>query len=456
MKILILGAGKVGGTLAAHLAGEAFDITVVDRDGELLRELRNRLDVQTVVGSASHPDVLRQAGAEDAEILVAVTGSDEVNMVACQVSYSMFRTPKKIARVRSPAYVDEKSLFADEHMPVDVFINPEQLVQDQVRLLLEHPGTRTVLDFAAGKVQLVSVRTYADSNLVGQELRYVRKQLPNVDTRVAAIFRKGAPIAPAAATKIEADDEVFFIASAGQINSVMAELRETELAFKQVIIAGGGNVGAGLAAAIEPHFNVKLIEKDRQRCETIAVSLQRTVVLEGDAANPDQLRELAESCDVLCALTNDDEDNIMASLMAKHFGVRRVMTLINNPTYVDVLPEDRIDVVISPQLFTISSLLTHVRRGDFIRVHSLRRGTAEAMEVVARGSPDESSVVGRHIKALKLPEGVTIGAVVRGDKVLVTYRDVIVEQDDHLILFLTNRKCVPQIERLFAVRVTFF
>ncbi len=456
VKILILGAGQVGGTLAAHLASEKFDITVVDRNEALLRELRNRLDIQTVTGHAAHPNILRQAGGEDADMLVAVTGSDEVNMVACQVSYSMFRTPKKIARVRSTAYVSEKSLFAKEHMPVDIFINPEQVVMDHVRLLLEHPSALLVLDFADGKVQLVSVRANAGSPLVGQELRYVRRQLPNVNTRVAAIFRQGAPIMPTGGTRIAAGDEVFFIAATGQINSVMAELRQTEPVFKRVIIAGGGNIGARLATAIEPYFDVKLIERDADRCETLAVSLKNTVVLNGDAADQTKLREAVENSDVFCALTNDDEDNIMSSLMAKHFGVRRVMTLIRTPTYVDLLPEDKIDVTISPQQHTTSSLLTHVRQGGMSRVHSLRRGAAEAMEAVARGDAHSSKIVGRQVKALKLPKGVTIGAIVRGDDVLVAYDDLVVAPNDHLILFLTDKKHVAAVERLFAVGLSYF
>lgn len=456
MKILILGAGQVGGTLATHLASETLDITLVDLDEVRLRELRSRLDIRTVAGWASHPHVLREAGAEDADMLIAVTGSDEVNMVACQVSYSMFRTPRKIARVRSAAYVNEKSLFADEHMPVDVFINPEQVVTDHVRLLLENPGALQVLDFAEGRVQLVAVRAYAGSPLVGQELRDVRKRLPNVNTRVAAIFRGMEPILPTGSTSIEADDEVFFIVAAGQINSVMAELRDVERAFKRVTIAGGGNIGARLAATIERYFNVKLIEFDPGRAERLATRLKDTVVIRGDATNPDQLRDATGNSDVFCALTNDDEVNIMSSLMAKRYGVRRVMTLISKPAYADLMRTSEIDVAISPQQSTTSSLLTHVRRGDVARVHSLRRGAAEAMEAVARGDAKTSRIIGRPVKAIKLPKGVTVGAIVRGETVVVAYENEVIEPDDHLILFLTDKKYVSEVERLFQVGFTFF
>ena len=456
MKILILGAGQVGGTLATHLASETFDITLVDLDEVRLRELRSRLDIRTVAGWASHPQVLRDAGAEDADMLIAVTGSDEVNMVACQVSYSMFRTPRKIARVRSAAYVNEKSLFADEHMPVDVFINPEQVVTDHVRLLLENPGALQVLDFAEGRVRLVAVRADAGSPLVGQQLQDVRRRLPNVNTRVAAIFRDTKPIPPTGTTAIEAGDEVFFIVAAGQINSVMAELRHVERAFKRVTIAGGGHIGARLAARIERYFNVKLIEFEPDRAERLATTLKDTVVIQGDATNPDQLRDATSNSDVFCALTNDDEVNIMSSLMAKRYGVRRVMTLISKPAYAELMQTSEIDVAISPQQSTTSSLLTHVRRGGVARVHSLRRGAAEAMEAVARGDAKTSRIVGQPVKAIKLPMGVTVGAIVRGETVLVTYDKVVIEPDDHLILFLTDKQHVADVERLFQVGFTFF
>ncbi len=457
MKILILGGGKVGGTLAEHLADEAFDITVVDTDEARLRELRDRLDIQTVAGWASHPHVLRSAGAEDADMLIAVTGSDEVNMVACQVCYSMFRTHTKIARVRSAAYLRSNAFFSREHLPIDVLINPEQVVTEQIRQLLENPGALQVLDFAEGKVKLVAVRAWSKSPLVGKELRSLREQLPNVSTRVAAIFRSGQPIPPTGGTIIEAGDEVFFIAAAGHINAVMAELREVERAFKRITIAGGGQIGERLALAIEPYFSVKLVEYNPRRCAELGESLHRTVVLQGDATDRDLLLdENIKQCDAFCAVTNDDEVNIMSSLMAKRLGVRRVMTLIGKQAYVDLVQGGDIDIAISPQQATTSSLLTHVRRGDVARVHSLRRGAAEAMEAVAHGDARSSKVVGRRAKEIDLPPGTTIGAIVRGNKVLVSLGDAAIQSEDHVILFLTDKKHIARVERLFQVGLTFF
>ncbi|MFP6815735.1 MAG: Trk system potassium transporter TrkA [Pseudomonadales bacterium] len=457
MKILILGAGQVGGTLAENLANEAFDITLVDNDMAALEELRDKLDIQIVHGSGSHPDVLRRAGADDADMLIAVTSSDEVNMVACQVCYSMFRTPTKIARIRSDAYSTGKGFFSQEHMPIDVVINPEQVVTDNIRQLLEHPGALQVLDFADGRVQLVAVKAYYGGPLVGQEMRFLREHMPNVDTRVAAIFRRGRAIVPEGNTVIEADDEVFFIAASEHINSVMSELRRVERPFKRIMIAGGGHIGVKLAKAIEPYFSVKVLESNARRCEELADELNQSVVLNIDVTDRELLlEENVEQCDAFCAVTNDDEVNIMSSLLAKRLGVRQVVTLIGNPAYVDLMQGGDIDIAISPQQATTSSLLTHVRKADVVKVHSLRRGAAEAIEAVAHGDSRNSKVVGRAIKDVALPPGTSIGAIVRGDDVYIAHDDVMVESGDHVILFLVDKKQVAAVERLFQVGITFF
>lgn len=457
MKILILGAGQVGGTLADNLASEGFDITLVDADPTVLEELRDKLDIQTVHGWASHPDVLRRAGADDADMLIAVTSSDEVNMVACQVCYSLFRTPTKIARIRSSSYLDREGFFSGEHMPIDVLINPEQVVTDNIRQMLEHPGALQVLDFADGRIQLVAVKAYYGGPLVGQELRFLRQHMPNVDTRVAAIYRRDRAILPQGNTVIEADDEVFFIAAREHINAVMAELRRVERPFKRVMIAGGGNIGLRLARAIEPYFSVKVIEFSKARCDSLAETLHQSVVLNMDATDRERLlEENIEQCDVFCAVTNDDEVNIMSSLLAKRLGVRQVVTLIGKPAYVDLVQGGDIEIAISPQQATTSSLLTYVRRADVARVHSLRRGAAEAMEAIAHGDARSSRVVGRAIRDIDLPTGVTIGAIARGDQVLIAHDDVVVEPGDHVILFVVDKRQVAAVERLFQVGITFF
>ena len=457
MKIIILGAGQVGGTLAEHLAGEANDITVVDTDGDRLRVLSDRLDIRTVQGKGSFPTVLRQAGADDADMLVAVTNSDEVNMIACQVAYTLFHTPTKIARVREPAYLTRTGLFDNEAIPIDVLISPEQVVTNYIKRLIEYPGALQVIDFADGKAQLVAVRAYYGGPLVGQQLRQLREHMPNVDTRVAAIFRRDRAIMPQGDTVIEDDDEVFFIAAKADIRAVMSEMRRLEEGYKRVVIAGGGNIGERLAEAIESRYQVKIIEMNPARCRYLSESLESTIVLHGSSSDRDLLvEENIKDADIFLALTNDDEANIMSSLLAKRLGARKVMTLINNPAYVDLIQGGEIDIAISPQLATIGSLLTHVRRGDIESVHSLRRGAAEALEVIAHGDGRSSKVVGKAIKDISLPSGASIGAIIRDDRVLIAHDVSVIESGDHVILFLMDKKHIRDVERLFQVGLTFF
>lgn len=363
MKIIILGAGQVGGSLAEHLASEANDITVVDTDGERLRDLGDRLDIRTVQGRGSLPTVLRQAGADDADMLVAVTNSDETNMVACQVAHTLFHTPTKIARVREAAYLTRSELFDNEAIPVDVLISPEQVVTNYIKRLIQHPGALQVIDFAEGKAQLVAVKAYYGGPLVGQQLRQLREHMPNVETRVAAIFRRDRPILPQGDTVIEADDEVFFIAAKANIRAVMSEMRRLDESYKRIVIAGGGQIGERLAEAIESRYQVKIIEMNPARCRHLSDTLDSTVVLQGSASDRDLLMEenIADA-DIFLALTNDDEANIMSSLLAKRLGAKKVMTIINNPAYVDLIQGGDIDIAISPQLATIGTLLAHVRR----------------------------------------------------------------------------------------------
>ena len=457
MKIIILGANHVAVSLAENLASEANDITIVDTDSDRLRELKDRIDVGTVVGQPSYPDVLRMAGAEDADMLIAVTENDEVNLVACQIAHALFKTPKKICRLRSASYIANESLFSPGGIAVDVVISPEQLVSHYIERLIDLPGSLQVLDFAEGKAQLVAVRAYYGGPLVGQEIRFLRSHMPSVDTRVAAIFRRDRAIMPEGSTVIEADDEVFFIAAQGNIRAVMGELRRLDKPYKRLIIAGGGNIGSRLAEAVEHRYQVKIIESSAERCAHLSERLSKAIVLNGVASDKKLLlAESIEDTDVFLALTNDDEANVMSSMLAKRLGARKVMTLINNPAYVDLVQGGEIDIAISPQLASIGSLLTHVRRGDIVNVHSLRRGAAEALEAIAHGDMQSSKVVGKAIEDIELPHGTTIGAIVRNDEVLIAHDNVVVQSGDHVILFLVDKKRIPEVERLFQVGLTFF
>ncbi|ATO34986.1 Trk system potassium uptake protein TrkA [Dickeya dianthicola] len=451
MKIIILGAGQVGGTLAENLSGENNDITVVDTNTTRLRQLQDKFDLRVVTGYASHPRVLREAGAEDADMLIAVTNSDETNMIACQVAYSLFNTPNRIARIRASEYIREsEQLFQAEAVPIDHLISPEQLVIDNIYKLIEYPGALQVVNFAEGKVSIAAVNAYYGGPLVGNAIATMRDHMPHIETRVAAIFRHDRPIRPQGSTVIEAGDEVFFIAASQHIRAVMSEMQRLEKPYKRIMIVGGGNVGAGLALKLEKDYSVKLIERDALRAAELAERLQHTIVFHGDASDQELLaQEHVEQIDVFIAITNDDEANIMSAMLAKRMGAKKAMVLIQRRAYVDLVQGSVIDVAISPQQATISALLGHVRKADIVSVSSLRRGVAEAIEAIAHGDEGTSKVVGRMIADIKLPPGTIIGAIVRGDDVIIANNNLQIEQGDHVIMFLTDKKYVSDVERLF-------
>ncbi len=456
MKIIILGAGQVGTSVAGNLASEANDITVVDQDAELLQTLQDKFDLRTVKGYAAHPDVLAQAGCDDAEMLIAVTNNDETNMVACQVAWTLFHTPRKIARVRAPEYHRHPALFNQGGLPIDVLISPEQLVTEYIERLIHYPGALQVLDFAGGLVRLVGLRAYAGGPLVGHQLRELNQHLHNGEARVAAIYREGKAIHPRGDTLIQAEDEVFFIAAASNIPEVMAELGRSDRPYRRIIFAGGGNIGRRLALGLEKEYTVKILERDPERAAAVSEELRKTIVLQGDAADEDLLLEEGiDETDVFCAVTNDDEANILSAMLAKRLGARRVMALINRTSYVELVEAGPIDVAISPQQATIGTLLTHVRRGDVVMVHSLRRGAAEAIEAIAHGDRESSKVVGRRLEEVKLPRGTSIAAIVRGEEVIIAHHDTVIEPEDHVILFLVDKRRIGEVEKLFQVGVTF-
>jgi trk system potassium uptake protein TrkA len=457
MNIIILGAGQVGSSVAAELAREEHnDISVVDIDQKILDRLQDRLDIRTVQGMGSYPRVLRRAGADDADMLIALTNSDEVNMAACQVAQTLFHTPVKIARIRSQHYMRHPELFGEEGAPVDVIISPENLVTRYIHHLVEHPSALQVLDFAGGKVQLVAVKAYYGGPMVGHPLRDIRRHIPGIDVRVAAIYRRGQSIPPLADTVIEADDEVFFLAASRNIPRVIAEMRPLDKPIRRVMLAGGGNIGKQLAALLESRYQVKVIELNPERSRNLSGDLNATVVLTGDAADPDLLKdENIGSMDVFCALTDDDEANILSAMLAKNLGARKVMSLINRSAYVELVESGVIDIALSPHQVTIGAMLAHIRRGDVVAVHALRRGTAEAIEAIAHGDRRSSKVVGRRLDELKLPQGAVIGAIVRGEEVIIAHSDTVIEPEDHVILFLTNKRDIRKVEKLFQVDITY-
>jgi len=457
MKILILGAGQVGSTAAFSLAREeANEVTIVDKNPDVLRELQDRLDVRTVVGNASHPDVIERAGGRDADIIIALTSSDEINMVACQVAFTLFRTPTRIARIRARELMSREQLFGPDGVPVDVAISPASLVTNYIEQLILFPGALQVLDFADGRVRLVATRARGGGALVGHPLRELSEHIPNVECRVVAIYRDGRGIMPDGDTVVEEGDEVFFIAARKDIRTVLREMRKLDDPVRRVVIAGGGNIGLDLARALEGTNQVKVIERDWRRARQISEQLSRAVVLHGDSADEELLlEENIDSADVFVAVTNAEEANILSAMLAKRLGARKVMALINKIAYAELVEAGTIDIAISPQQITLGTLLAHVRRGDVVKVHSLRRGAAEAIEAIAHGNARESRVVGRLIDEIQLPRGATISAIVRGDEVLMAHHDTQIKADDHVVLFIADRRQIDEVERLFEVGAAF-
>ncbi|MDF1796951.1 MAG: Trk system potassium transporter TrkA [Coxiellaceae bacterium] len=457
MKIIILGGGQVGGSLTETLVRDSHEITVVDTNEDRLTALQESLDIRTVVGPCSYPDVLRRAGADDADMIIAVTDDDESNMVACQVAYSLFHTPTKIARIRSPHYFIRKELFGSENLPIDVFISPEQLVTRNVQQIIDHPGALQVIEFADGVVKMVAVKPYYGGPLIGKSLRELEENLEDVHVKVVAIFRNDHLVELSEKTTIEVGDEVFFVAPRKDIGKVMASMRRAQDPYKRVMIAGGGNIGRCLALALQKDYQVKVIDHNRRRCERLATILDSVMVLHGEAADQELLmNEDIEHVDVFCAVTNDDEANIIACMQAKRMGVKQVMALITRTAYVDLIEGGPINIAISPQYVTIGSILAHVRQGDVVSVHSLRRGAAEAIEVVAHGDEKTSRVIGVPLEKLNLPKSATIGAVVRNKKSVKVESGLVIQAEDRIVIFVANKKHINDIEKLFQVGARFF
>lgn len=457
MKIIILGAGQVGGSLARILASEGNDVTIVDENVSCLEEYKTTADLRTVVGRVSHPEVLRQADAEDADMIVALTGEDETNMVACQVAHTLFHVPTKIARVRRTPYSQYPELFSNEAIPIDVLIRPEELVSGTISRLIKYPNSLRVVEFANGRLLLVAVAAKRGGQLVGKGLHHIATELPGVEARVAAIYRNGNEmVTPHGSTRIEHGDLVFFIAAESSIRSMTVALHGSEKPYRSIFIAGGGRIGTHLAEELRPDYQVKIIERNPECSEMLAELLPGVVVLQGDATNVEiMLEENMGSMDVFCAVMNDDEDNIISAMMAKYLGARKAIVLVNRPLYVDLIQQGSIDVTVSPQQDSISALLRHIRKGDVAMAYSLHRGRAEAIEAVAHGDRVTSKVVGRNIGAIRLPKGAGIGAIVRGKKAIMAHHDLVIESDDHVVLFVNNKKCIPTIESLFQVKATY-
>jgi len=472
MKILILGAGRVGESVAESLVSEKNDITVIDSDPARLRSLQDRLDLRGVVGNGIQPSVLQEAGIEDTDLLIACAPQDETNLVACKVAKHSFNVPTAIARVRSPEFVEGSALMARDGFAVDHLLCPEQTVTAYIRKLVEYPEALQVLEFAHGLVSLIAVRAVAGGPLVQHSLAEIPKLVPDCDMRIVAIYRQDTvlPVLDGA-TRIEPGDEVFVLAATEHIGTVLGALRHRAEPVKRVMIAGGGKVGLRLARQIEDRYQLKIIEPHHGRCQYLSTQLRAgSLVLNGDATDEDLLGdENVQDMDLFIGLTGDDEDNIMSCLLAKRLGARRVLAVINRRAYADLVQGTTIDIAISPSHTVIGELLAYVRRGDVEAVHSLRRGAAEALEAIVRGDHKTCKFAGRRIEEVGLPKGAQVGAIVRGlhrpdgseagdeakPQVIIAHHDTVVMPNDHVIIFVPRKRMVREVEKLFQVSPTF-
>jgi trk system potassium uptake protein len=458
MKIIICGAGQVGFNIARHLAMENNDVTVVDTSPELIRRINDNLDAQGVVGHASRPDVLDRAGTGDADMIIAVTHMDEVNMVACQVAHSLFDVPIKIARVRHQSYLDPawSNLFSREHMPIDVIISPEVEVAKAVTRRLKVPGAFEMIPLADDKVRLLGVRCDANCPLINTPIKQLSQLFPDLNMVIVGLLRHDRPIRLTSDEQMMVGDDVYFVIESDQLSRAMTAFGHDEPEAKRLLICGGGNIAMLLAREIEkeyPWINAKVIESDAERAAVVASILSGTVVLHGDVLDPEILEEAnITATDTVVAVTDDDETNILSSLLAKRHGAKRAITLLNKGTYEPLITTLGIDVIVSPRNITASTILQHVRRGHIYSVHTLREGFGELIEAEAL---ETSSLVGTPLKEVRLPSGVMIGAVVRNGKVISPRGSTVIQDKDRVVLFAAS-EAVRKVEKLFSVRLEYF
>lgn len=450
MKILILGAGVTGSSVATALASEENDIVVIDIKPHVLAALKDRLDIATIDGNAAHPSVLERAGVENMDIVIAATDRDETNMLACQIINTLYSKPKTIARIRSIDYLIHPELFAEQGIAIDIVISPEQIVMEAIRNLIEFPGVLHISEFADGLVRLFSIKAVAEGFLTGKKIKAFSDRLADAKTRVVAIFREGNAITVNGEAIIQENDEVFFVAPREKVRKVLQDLHTLEAPLKNIVIAGGGHVGKRLAMALENTHKVNVIENNLNRVKKIARELTQSTVICGDITDESLLmNELSNDLDLFCAVTNNDGANIISAALAKNLGVRKAICLLNNNSYIKLLNGTGVDVTVLPNQETLGSILKHVRRGDVVQVTSLHGGSAEAIEAIAHQCKGALSVVGSRVDQINLPDGVILGALIREHSVVHIHHDTVFEEGDRIVMFALNKKLVKNIESYF-------
>ena len=454
-KIIVFGGGQVGSSVAKILSDDGNDITLVDVDKSILENLKEQIDIKTIHGLASHPSIQRLADADNSDMIIAVTGNDEVNMAACHVAKNIFNVPKRIARLRANEYLNDEDGFEKKFFSINDVISPNILVTDYVKNIIDHPGAFQAFKFASGKVHVIAATVLSNGPLARKRLSEFREHLPNVDVKVVAIFREKKYLIPDDDTFIMPDDDVLFIATEENMR-FMSELRKITDEPHNVMIAGGGRVGSALAKKLEDTYNLKLIEKDKVIAKNISENLSSTVVLHNDIADETMLKnENINDVDYFCAVTSDDQANILSAKLAKDMGAGKTIAIVNKSSYRNLVSKE-IDVVVSPEDVTIGSLLASVRTSDIVSVNRIGNIDGEVMEIIAHGDKKTSNLVGNRISQLKLPKSIIIGAVVRDGDVILANEDIEIQDEDHVIIFAFDKKELPTIEKLFQVNVGFF
>ncbi len=452
MKILILGAGQVGSTLAKYLSEDKDnDITIIDKDEANLLDLQRHLDVKTICGHGSYPNILEEADIRNMDMVIAVTKSDEGNMLACQMAHTLYRVDKKIARVRTAEYLHRKELFSNDAIPIDFVITPEGLITNYIKRVVEEPGAEQVFEFDNGLVQLVETRAYAGTPIVGHSIKELHKHLPNIQMRIVSLYRNGRAIPAYGDTVIKDGDRVYFVTKRDSVSKVLKEFRRLDKTYRNIIIAGGGRIGSNLAKYLEKNHRVRIIEMNKERVKELADELEEALVLRGNASDEELLLEEGiENTDLFLALTDSDEINVIVSILAKRLGAHKTIALVKRNVYEDLAEQSEdVDMVISPDQITTSGILAHIRKGDTMMVHSLRQGKSEAIEVIVHGDKDHSDVVGRSIEKINLPDGVVVGSIVRNEEVIMGSRKLVIEENDHVLLVLTDVNKIHEVEELF-------
>jgi len=452
MKILILGAGQVGSTLAKYLCSDDDnDITIVDQKEEMLIPLQRHLDIKTVIGYGAYPSVLEKAGIKSMDVVIAVMRSDERNMVACRMAHTLYNVKKKIARIRTTEYLVRPEIFSNDALPIDFLITPENLITEYIQGIVEQPGASQVFDFENGLVQLVETRAFIGTPIVNRPVKELHEHMPDVKIRIVSLYRNEKAIPAKSDTIIREGDQVYFLAKKDHISRALKEFRRAENTYQKIFIAGGGSIGINVARLLEDTHNIRIIELSEDRAKYLSEKLNNTLVLQGNASDEDLLKEEGiENTDLFLALTDSDEVNVIVSILAKRLGAHKTIALVKRDVYAALAEQSGdVDIIVSPDQITVSGILSHLRKGDCMKVHSLQHGKAEAIEIVVHGNEKTSEVVGVQIKDLPLPEDVVVGAIVRNDELLMGSKKLVIEEGDHVLMVLMDVGKIHEVEALF-------